>query len=102
MKKEITGLTDEEVLQSIKKYGTNKLDKQKENTFLHLFIESLGDPIIKILLIALAIKVVFLIQDFDIYETVGILIAILMASFISSIFSSKKFILIFLSFIFFN
>ena len=48
-----------------------------------MFLESLGDPIIKILLIALAIKVVFLFKDY--YETIGIVIAILLASLISSI-----------------
>ena len=48
-------------------------------------LESLGDPIIKILLIALAVKVVFLFRDFDWFETLGILIAIFLASFISSI-----------------
>ena len=52
---------------------------------MHLLLESLGDPIIKILLIALAIKVVVLFRDFDWYETIGILIAIFLASFISSI-----------------
>lgn len=85
MKKDITGLTDKEVVKSIEKYGKNTLDKGKENSFISLFITSLGDPIIKILLIALGIKVIFLIKDFDIFETVGILIAILLASFISSI-----------------
>jgi len=50
-----------------------------------MFIETLGDPIIKILLIVLAIKVIFLIKDFDWYETVGIVIAIFLASFISTI-----------------
>src|SRR5699024_4426382 len=41
--------------------------------------------IIKILLIALAIKVVFLFQDSNYFETLGILIAIFLASFISTI-----------------
>ena len=45
----------------------------------------MGDPIIKILLIALAIKIIVLFRNFDWYETIGILIAILLASFISSI-----------------
>lgn len=79
------GLNDSEVLSSRKEYGTNEITKQKKNTFLHLLLESLGDPIIKILLIALAIKVVVLFRDFDWYETIGILIAILLASFISTI-----------------
>ena len=79
------GLNDEEVKKSRIKNGSNKIDNKKSNTFLKLLIESLGDPIIKILLIALAIKVVFLFKNFDFYETIGILIAIFLASFISSI-----------------
>ncbi len=52
---------------------------------MHLLLESLGDPIIKILLIVLAVKTVFLFQSFDWFETLGIVIAILLASFISTI-----------------
>ncbi len=79
------GLNEQEVIESRKKYGTNEITKQKQNTFIQLLLESLADPIIKILLIALAIKVVVLFRDFDWYETIGILIAIFLASFISSI-----------------
>lgn len=79
------GLNEKEVIESRKRYGTNEITKQKQNTFMHLLLESLGDPIIKILLIALAIKVVVLFRNFDWYETIGILIAIFLASFISSI-----------------
>lgn len=80
-----TGLTEKEVLKNREQYGSNALSETKPNSFLKLFIEALGDPIIKILLIALAIKVVFLFKDFDWYETIGIVIAILFASFISSV-----------------
>ena len=79
------GLNDNEVLASRKEYGSNEITKQKKNTFFKLLLESLGDPIIKILLIALAIKIVVLFRDFDWFETLGILIAIFLASFISSI-----------------
>ncbi len=79
------GLTEEEVVKSREKYGNNELGNYKKNSFIKLVIESLGDPIIRILLIALAIKTVFLFKSFDWYETLGILIAIFMASFISSI-----------------
>ena len=79
------GLNDGQVLENRKKYGTNAITNSKTETFFHMFIETLGDPIIKILLIVLAIKVIFLIKDFDWYETVGIVIAILLASFISAI-----------------
>ena len=79
------GLTKAEVIKQRKKYGTNSITKTKKNSFFKLFLESLADPIIRILLIALAIKLLFLFKDFDIYETIGILIAILLASFISTI-----------------
>jgi len=80
-----TGLTDNQVLESIKKYGDNKISSTKKEGFFRLFIETLGDPIIKILLIALAIKTIFLFKDFDWFETIGIVIAIFVASFISTI-----------------
>lgn len=79
------GLSNKEVLENRKKYGTNQISSKEKNSFIKLFIETLGDPIIKILLIALAVKTVFLFQDFDWFETLGIVIAILIASFISTI-----------------
>ena len=79
------GLNDAEVVKSRAEHGTNEITKVKKNTFVRLLLESLGDPIIKILLMALAIKVIVLFRNFDWYETIGILIAILLASFISSI-----------------
>ena len=79
------GLSDNEVAKQRAKYGTNELTKVKKNTFLKLLLESFADPIIKILLIALAIKVIVLFRHFDWFETIGILIAIFLASFISTI-----------------
>lgn len=81
----LNGLTTKKAEENRKLYGSNEIKKTKTNTFLSLLIESLGDPIIKILLIALAIKLVFLFKDFDWFETLGILIAIFLASFISTI-----------------
>ena len=79
------GLTKKEVEHNRKKYGTNSISNVKTNSFFKLLLESLGDPIIKILLVALAIKVIFLFKDFDYFETLGILIAIFLASFIATI-----------------
>ena len=79
------GLSKKEVIENRKKYGSNEITGKQKNSFISLFIETLGDPIIKILLIALAIKVIFLFHDFDWFETIGIVIAILVASLISSI-----------------
>ena len=80
-----TGLNEKEVIESRKKYGSNEISKGQRESFLKLLLTTLGDPIIKILLIALAIKTLFLFKDFDWYETIGIVIAIFLASFISSI-----------------
>ena len=85
MKYNTNGLSNDEVIKLRDKYGTNALVMVNKDSFFKQFIRSLGDPIIKILLIALGIKTVFLIQDFDWYETVGIVIAIFLASFISTI-----------------
>ena len=79
------GLTNEEVIINRRKYGSNTFSRKKQDSFLKLLLETFSDPIIKILLIALGIKTIFLIRDFDWYETVGIVLAILIASLISSI-----------------
>ncbi len=79
------GLSEKEVIESRKKYGTNELTKIKRKTFFRILLESLGDPIIKILLIALAIKLLFIFSKYDWYETIGIAIAVMLASLISTI-----------------
>ena len=81
----MNGLNSNEVIESRKKYGTNTITKEEKNSFLKQYLNTLGDPIIKILLIALAIKVVFLFKDFDWFETLGIVIAIFLSSLISTI-----------------
>ena len=79
------GLSNKEVIEARKKYGSNGILGKNKSTFFSLFIETLGDPIIKILLIALAIKTIFLFKDFDYFETIGIVMAILVAATISAI-----------------
>ena len=66
----IDGLSREEVTRSREKYGNNALETIHRDTFFKQLLRSLGDPIIK---------------DFDWYETVGIAIAIFLASFISTL-----------------
>ena len=79
------GLCKEEIEKNRNQYGTNEINIKKQQKFLNLFLESFGDPMIKILLIALAIKVVFLFKEFDFFETLGIVIAILLSTLISTI-----------------
>ena len=81
----ILGLTQKEVEINREKYGANSLSKVQKDSFIKKLFITFSDPIIKILLIALALKLIFLFRDFDWYETIGILIAILLASLISTI-----------------
>ena len=64
----IKGLTEEEVKKSREKNGSNTITHYKKHTLINLILESLNDPIIKILLIALSIKILFLFHDSDVYE----------------------------------
>ena len=80
-----SGLTNDEVIKSRRKNGTNSISNDTKNSFWNLLLESLGDPIIKILLIVLAVKTVFLFQSFDWFETLGIVVAITLASLISTV-----------------
>ncbi len=79
------GLTSTEVIKRRNEFGTNALSNNNTNSFTKKLIQSLADPIIRILLIALAVKTIFLFKNFDWYETIGIVIAILAASLISTI-----------------
>lgn len=81
----VKGLSSDEVISSRKKYGTNKITERKRSTIFGFVLESLNDPIIKILLVALGIKIMFFINDSDIYETIGIIVAIILATVISSL-----------------
>lgn len=81
----MTGLSNEEVVKSREKYGSNEVNVKNKNTFLRLLIESLGDPMIRILLIVLVIKLVFIFADESWFETLGIFIAIFFATLISTL-----------------
>lgn len=86
------GLTDEQVKQSKEKYGDNRLTEQKRETFWQKLLENFGDPMIKILLVALVLNVIFVILhyaagigDTEWYEAVGIAAAVLIATFVSTL-----------------
>ena len=62
-KPQLTGLSREEVLQSREKYGSNLFTKRKRKSFLIRYLESFGDPIIQILMAALALAVVLILAS---------------------------------------
>ena len=79
------GLTAEQVEQSRLKFGTNKMTKKKNKSILKSFLSNLCDPVIKVLIISLVVNILFTLHDIDWFETGGILIAILLATTISTI-----------------
>ncbi len=83
--KNFTGLSQNQVEESAKKHGYNVITKKKRHSFFKQFISSFNDPIIKILLGALFFNALFWIRDFDPYEAVGIILAILISTLISAL-----------------
>lgn len=85
IERERVGLDAAEVAESRRKYGENRLTKAKRKSFFRQFLGNLGDPIIKILIAALLINLIFTFRNADWVETVGIGLSILLATFISTI-----------------
>ncbi|MCL2512816.1 MAG: HAD-IC family P-type ATPase, partial [Oscillospiraceae bacterium] len=79
------GLSEEEVRRSREEYGENRLSLQKSRGFFKSFLSGFGDPMIKILLIALAINVIFLFKQGNWFESFGIAAAILLATLVSTL-----------------
>ena len=78
----IRGLTEREVFYSKELYGDNRLVEYNKSSFFGEFLSNFGDPIIKILLVALVVNIVIRMRDFSWYESIGIAIAILVSLFV--------------------
>lgn len=88
------GLSDFEVTESRKKYGVNILTPPKREPLWKLFLEKFEDPIIRILLIAAFLSLGISFVHWEFAETIGIFIAILLATGIAFWFemdANKKF-----------
>ena len=79
-----SGLTASEVAESRSRNGSNVMTPPKRASFFSHFIKNLGDPIIKILIGALLINLIFVFRTADWVETVGIGISVLLATLIST------------------
>lgn len=79
------GLDDKQVEYSRYKYGSNKLKKITGKTFFSRYLESFADPMIRILLVALGINIIFLFRTLDWYEPLGIGLSIFIATTISAL-----------------
>jgi magnesium-transporting ATPase (P-type) len=72
------------VTASRREHGANRVTARKRRGFLPRLLANFGDPMIKILLIAMAINLLFLFNTADWVETAGIAAAVLLAVGIST------------------
>lgn len=86
-KQAITGLTESEVIESRKKYGDNSLAPVERDPWWKQLLEKFSDPLIQILLLAAGISLIpaLLVPGHSCLESVGILSAVLLATFVSFI-----------------
>ena len=79
------GLTKDEVKRSIATHGTNILEGKKRVGFLKRLLSNFNDPIIRVLLIALLVNIVFTLKNLNLIECVGILLAVLVSTLVSTL-----------------
>ena len=80
------GLTEQEVRESRARYGRNTISDKNPVSFFEMLCSNFSDPIIRILLVALTVNLVFcLIGQSEWYESLGIAVAVLLAAVISAL-----------------
>ena len=85
MANKIMGLTAAEVERSLALNGDNSLNRERRKGFFERFIENLSDPIIRILMIALVLQVVFTFGHTNYLEIGGIVVAIFLSTMVSTV-----------------
>ena len=79
------GIRSRDVEQLRRQHGDNSFTRRPRKTFLRQYLSAFGDPIIKILLAALALNILIAIKNANIYEPLGIAIALFLATFVSTL-----------------
>lgn len=85
MARKYKGLSMDEVEASRRSHGSNALTRVRGKGIIQRFFENLSDPIIRILLIALALEVIFTFGNCNLIEVFGIVAAILIATTVSTL-----------------
>lgn len=80
-----SGLSEEEIELSRKTYGANTLNAKKPAGFVKQFFSNLNDPIIKILIFALAVNLAFTFSDPNWAESIGIAATVLISAFVTTV-----------------
>lgn len=78
--KNYKGLTNDEVIESRQKFGSNELTPPIPTPWWKLYLEKFNDPIIKILLFAAVASLVVGVIEGSFVEAIGIIVAILLAT----------------------
>jgi Ca2+-transporting ATPase len=81
-----TGLSEKEVEKSRAEHGQNVLTPPRKTSTWKLYLEKFNDPMIRILLIAATISLLLAFIENDFLETVGIFIAIFLATTVGFVF----------------
>ena len=79
------GLSEAEVVRSRETHGANRMSPPKRKGFFAHFVANLNDPIIRILLVALGVNLLFIARTADWIETVGIALSVFLATLISTL-----------------
>ena len=79
------GLTEAEAERSRALYGSNAVSPGKRTGFFRQFLSSLNDPIIRILLFALAVNTIFSFSGSGWAESAGIALTVLVSSLVSTL-----------------
>ena len=88
---QLKGLTSAEVEKSRQEHGSNALTQIPPEPLWKKILEGFKDPMIMILLVALAIQLVLLaIGETEWYEPLGVLVAILIANFAAALSENKQ------------
>lgn len=83
--KKILGLSNEDVIKSRERYGTNKIKEAEPITFWQYFLEGFQDPMINILcIISLIMLIMYYLGYSDWYEPIGTIIAVLLVNFVTA------------------
>lgn len=82
---QLRGLDAAAVERSRAEHGENRLSQRRRRGFFSRFAANLGDPVIKVLLCALAANIIFTFRHTDWFETIGIAVSVLTATIISTV-----------------
>ena len=80
-----SGLSRSQVESSRRRHGANRFTRRERRGFFRQFLSNFGDPIIKILLVALALNLLVSLRERSFVEPLGIGAAVLLATLVSTL-----------------